>query len=84
MVQWTEFNWNNSFVNLPSLRIPCTGVSKISGAVHLVLGKQVNFKVFKAHYTLKHLSFRLTKIEHHYTNMLIHSRWFTAELFIKM
>ena len=54
MVQWTECNRNNRFVNPPSL----PWLSEISGAVHLVqpgltAGSQadeiqVNFEIFKA------------------------------------
>ena len=63
MVQWTECNQNNRFVNPPSL----PWLSESSGALRLALPGltasrlaeeiQVNFKIFKAHCTSNHSTF---------------------------
>ena len=63
IVQWTEHNQNNRFVNLPSL----PWLSENSGAVHLaqpglIAGRQadkiqVNFETFKTYCTSKHSTF---------------------------
>ena len=64
MVQWTECNQKNRFVNLPSL----PWLSEISGAIHLVQPGlradkqadkiQVNFEILKTHCTSKHSTFQ--------------------------
>ena len=60
MVQWTNINWNNRFINPPSLPPLC----EVSGALYLmILGLtagwqadkiQVNFEKFKIDYRSKY------------------------------
>ena len=60
MVQWTENNWNNRFVNPPSL----IWLVKIPEAIHLsLLGPTVGGQADKIldHCTFHHLAFHLTK-----------------------
>ena len=63
MVQWTEHNQNNRFMNPPSL----PWLPESSGTIHqapsgLTAGRladkiQVNFEIFKTHCTSKHSTF---------------------------